>query len=477
MYFFLLFLKLFKEIVKKSDITNVKNTKDNIMKSKNKILLSLITLAALFGGCNSSTGNTSPLQTKSALTTLAATQTAAGNNEQNNTEQNLNDFYTPGIDSIVHLVDAEMLQLDADNIQWDLNDSIISYLWTDMDDNILSETNELNRTLYYDPVFDPDDEGMTKYIKTITVATENGNTLSKNYIVYVHKESLSTGQAVLGPIAGAHFTLQKRNSDEIIAEGTTTQGNGVDVMSAGLIPLDNTLLASLEEGYYILSVSGGEDIDREDDGQWDEFVTPNQGTFHAVVTAEELRRGTYHVSVLTEFFYLNLQRLGELQGQTDAQLADNLKEHAKLILKEDVDGDGDIDYADIMRWQPSDDKDKVQELYESLIAKYANLILSGDHADDDSWYTDYAQDDSVNPGLPSLPAGAMLTDPILTNIYDAEGKLIGQISESGAYWVKFYYDEEGYLEKRVYRLGSTTTTTYYDKAGNITSEDVEQTGK
>ena len=278
---------------------------------------------------------------------------------------------------ILNTVDGDTIHLIAKKGSFDLNGTIVSYVWTDMDDNVLSQTKALDRTLYYDANHDLG-SGVTKYIKTITVTNDQGQSASKSYTIYVHKEALNGAQALLGPLSQAHYTLTKLHDTSPIAEGTTTQGNGTNVNTAGLILISDEVLNGLEDGYYLMKVSGGKDIDRDDNLVWDTSPTVNKGTLYAIVTAQQLKSETYKVNIFTHGVYAFLKETEILDTLSDEELTQKLDDLAKEVIAVDLDGDTQIRYSDILSWNPVTDKEKLMVDYESEVLPLVNQILGTD---------------------------------------------------------------------------------------------------
>ena len=500
------------------------------MTSKNKMILSAITAIALLGGCGSDTQNKTTMETKSIQKkndTLFLSVAQAQNVADADTDMEMDiGLENPNIVSVLHLIDGEQLDLDAEWIAWETNSPLKSVIWRDMDGNTLSTTHTLHRPLYYDAHYDPDGKGVTKYIKTVTVTDTTGATFSKSFIVYVHKDLSGSAQALLGPLASAYYRVQPRIGSDVLAEGVTTPGDGVHVETAGRIFLDDESRSKVTDGYYVVTVAWGKDVDRDDDGQWDTTPTPNAGKLHTVVDAETLKSGDYHVSVLTEFFFFHMAAIGDLESMDDAQIKDELDRHARDIIKTDVDGDGEIDYMDVLHWDPAKDMDKIGEGYRANIESLPEKFLAGYDplADLNNPY----DDENSQPGsceMRPLPEGAWVKEVGAKDVinsfddacrlvkqvqgrntqifeYDANGLLSYRYEDIGSNGQKdvpdheyfyengklvkhihyandhrevtrYYYDDEGYLYKSIldeFDNGRAVFETYYDHEGNVIKE-------
>lgn len=157
------------------------------------------------------------------------------------------------------------------------------------------------------------------------------------------------GQALLGPLAGAEVQFYRLPELDGPPLYTTITAAGPDIDTAGTFTLPRDLV---EEGrLYLVKVSGGEDLDANDDGTPDARPTVNAGTVHAVLTASQLRSNAFHVSAATEVIYQRLRYLIAADYPADTLLAE-INQRAALLLKQDVDGDGDRDGDDIAAWHP-----------------------------------------------------------------------------------------------------------------------------
>ncbi|MHC4859597.1 MAG: LVIVD repeat-containing protein, partial [Planctomycetota bacterium] len=179
------------------------------------------------------------------------------------------------------------------------------------------------------------------------------------------------GRAILGPIAGARVEIHPLANLEggPIFVGTTTTG-AID--DAGRVELNPA--AYSDDALYLVVVSGGEDIDVDDDGVADDVPTPVAGKVHAVMTGAQIKAGDWRVSVLTEVAYQSILYLLQA-GYDDAAILEALDQAASRLVKSDVTGDGKVDSDDLNKWDPLlfpahtllDDRQK-EELVEQIHA-------------------------------------------------------------------------------------------------------------
>lgn len=87
-----------------------------------------------------------------------------------------------------------------DNGSYDPDGTIEKYEWRDMDGILMSSTKNFDRTLYYRPQHDFNNDGTTRYVKTLYVTDNSGNVSSFPVEIIVHKSASNTPPTVnLGP--------------------------------------------------------------------------------------------------------------------------------------------------------------------------------------------------------------------------------------------------------------------------------------
>jgi hypothetical protein len=156
------------------------------------------------------------------------------------------------------------------------------------------------------------------------------------------------GRAVLGPIAGADYEIHLLSDLDAgpVATGVTTTG-AID--EAGRAEVDPGLFT--DAALYLVVVSGGEDIDVDDDGVADDVPTPVNGKVHAVMTGAQIKAGDWRVSVLTEVAYQSILYMLRA-GYDDAAILAALDQAATRLVKSDLTGDGKVDSDDLNTWDP-----------------------------------------------------------------------------------------------------------------------------
>ena len=98
---------------------------------------------------------------------------------------------------------------------------------------------------------------------------------------------------------------------------------------------------------YLLTASGGEDMDADSDGLEDRRYQPVSGRWRAIVQGSQLREGNYLVSVVTEALYQLVK--DDIDSLGDSQLLERLDELSAEFL-DDVNRDGRVDYEDALGW-------------------------------------------------------------------------------------------------------------------------------
>ncbi len=104
---------------------------------------------------------------------------------------------------------------------------------------------------------------------------------------------------------------------------------------------------------YLVTATGGKETDYDRDGKEDAPYTTVNGEWHAIMTGAQLQ-GRGMISALTEAAYQWL--LPHVDEMDDRQLLGNLDAFAQRVV-DDVNDDGTVDYADVLRWSRLFDQD------------------------------------------------------------------------------------------------------------------------
>ena len=164
-------------------------------------------------------------------------------------------------------------------------------------------------------------------------------------------------QAVLGPLAGAEIRAHRLDDLVTPVEGPLTADPSLtDLARAGTFRL--SLSGIPDDAWILVTASGGQDIDADDDGILDDSPTANSGTLHAVGKASDWRAGGLRINVLTEMAWQ--QVVSAAQAGDTARLAAGLQWAANVLLRQDLGIDGVLNYRDLLQFNPLDPlKDKV----------------------------------------------------------------------------------------------------------------------
>ncbi len=182
-------------------------------------------------------------------------------------------------------------------------------------------------------------------------------------------------QALLGPISEGDFSIKKLDTNIEITRGVTTAGEKPNIEDAGLIVIDQSIKDTLDAGFYLIEVTGGKDIDNNDNGVWDDTPTPNLGTLHGIMSDTQLKAGKFKVNILTEIVYQDIKTQLAIHNLTQEEISQRIDEKAKELLK-DVNGDGNIDASDIISWNPSSDKQKLKIDYDDKLKPIVHKVLN-----------------------------------------------------------------------------------------------------
>lgn len=166
-------------------------------------------------------------------------------------------------------------------------------------------------------------------------------------------DSTSGSQVILGPIVGATVSAALASNTANTIETTTTTGSATNLNSAGRFSLQ---LTGVTDGVWVLvSVTGGNDIDADDNGVLDATPTANQGTIRALGKAADWRSGNANITVLSEILVNRLLNGGiDLNTLTDSQVESGLNATSVQLLQTnaDVNGDNISNYQDILGFTP-----------------------------------------------------------------------------------------------------------------------------
>ncbi len=162
-----------------------------------------------------------------------------------------------------------------------------------------------------------------------------------------------------GSLAGAEVTLKNPNDLTSPLANARTDATG----AFRLEPPQNPA----RQGFRLVEVAGGEDGPPGADTPY-----ANKGAIHALVRDQQLGTRAVNVSILTDIAWRYSR--AQIARWTDEDLSDRLNEIAATLLSQDLDGDGDIDYDDLLAFDPRQDTH-----LEALNFDYRELLSQGDN--------------------------------------------------------------------------------------------------
>ncbi len=211
-------------------------------------------------------------------------------------------------------------------------------------------------------------------------------------------------QASLGPISGARVRLYRADEADdanrtILYVGESTVST--DINKAGIIRLpvpsprdpnwneqEQAFMEKIADydGDFILEVSGGVDIDRDDDWQVDSHFTRVNGTLHLILSKEQLLKNDYKVNILTEIAY---QVSRDLIGKhyDPIRLHERLDDVARRVLVEKLypDATEPIGRKDLMWWIPASHKNWLLKPYDSTLEPIVQKVYAGEDIAEDAY--------------------------------------------------------------------------------------------
>ena len=205
--------------------------------------------------------------------------------------------------------------------------------------------------------------------------TVDGNDISDVNVTCV----TPSGIAQLGLLDGANVKIYKLNSDgnKSLLYTDTTLGGGITTagrFNAHVNDLENDVI-------YLYEVSGGTDIDANDDGILDDTPTPNLGTVHLFAKGSDIKTlGSVRVTMASDIVYRKL--LCNLQTDPYAITSAEINSAIAKVIGKDINDDGLIDIFDILRFNSVTDARNLTKTYYSKRAE----IVAAIHSDDRFYY-------------------------------------------------------------------------------------------
>lgn len=201
------------------------------------------------------------------------------------------------------------------------------------------------------------------------------------------------GQVILaGPVSEASYEIRVPGVSRPLYRGFTTQGDGLDINSSGLITAikevvdmnisTEALFTLTKSEFYIIQASSGVDIDTNIDGVWDQKPLANNGKLHIIISPALLSNGAFKINILTEIIYQSMKELMESNLYSSDEIRAMIDERAQKLLLSienggDLNSDGIVNSDDIFLWTPIEYRDKLKVNYEKEIVPIINRVRDG----------------------------------------------------------------------------------------------------
>jgi len=246
-------------------------------------------------------------------------------------------------------------------------------------------------------------------------------------------------QAKLGPISGGRIVLYKATEahkvdKEILFEGLTTVSNEINKAGIILLPVPRPgdlpqtteevrLMSSIlnYEGDFVLELSGGLDIDRDDDLVVDDQFTPVNGKLRLILSKESLLNNDFKLNILTEVAYqLTKDLLGD--NYDKARVQSRLDDIAKRVLVDKLypDAEQPLGRNDLFYWVPAAHKNWLLKDYDSWLEPMVNKVYLGQDLYTDAY--EFVYDKATSETVPLLQSQWF---PVSEDV--ASGTVIGHI--------------------------------------------------
>lgn len=152
----------------------------------------------------------------------------------------------------------------------------------------------------------------------------------------------SKNNAVMGPLRDATVNIYRFGDLNKSIETVKTDKFGAFSVKLDKIPDDELLL---------VTVSGGYDIDSNDDGILDESPVKNNGTIHALATKNDLKNGKCNVTLVSEVIFQYIKPYLNDPHYTQEDIKNMIKVLTKYFVK-------DNNYSSLLKFNPIDKKSK-----------------------------------------------------------------------------------------------------------------------
>ncbi|MFK8048865.1 MAG: hypothetical protein AB8B81_10565 [Halioglobus sp.] len=202
---------------------------------------------------------------------------------------------------------------------------------------------------------------------------------------------------LVGPVVGARVFIETLRDGVSVVQGELTAGpqevsdaigqelwDSLDA-KAKLIMQGGIQVSGSElknKTFYLVTATGGVDMDFNGDGQEDSNGVPVARPLHAILTGRQLKKGA-RVNLMSEAIYQNIK--DEIDDLSDQGLRDLLNERAARVVG-DVNGDGTRNHLDVVKWSQVAGNHKYKGstvLFDRLVRSYGDSIYTDGVRDTD----------------------------------------------------------------------------------------------
>ena len=230
-------------------------------------------------------------------------------------------------------------------------------------------------------------EHPNSYKFTVTVNNEFGSSMQK---ILLHvKDSGKIGKAQMGRLSDSTvqiFRLNPNGTKEIIHTSTTKSEGSLNQI--GNFELKTELLEDQE--FYLYEISGGVDVDSNDDGVVDQNHTQNRGKLRLLSKGIWIKNAMHKVRVtpLSEMLY------SYVEDSKYSDLERDLNRYSRILLSDSLDEDSDIDAKDIIIFDPLNDKKRLYPTleYNNTYTTIVDKIRAGDSSYREKLFSSYIVD-------------------------------------------------------------------------------------
>lgn len=200
---------------------------------------------------------------------------------------------------------------------------------------------------------------------------------------------------LVGPVVGARVSIEGLRDGVSVSQGIVTAGPEEVIEGIGQElwdSLDARAKLIMQGGidvpgselknktYYLVTATGGVDMDFNGDGQEDFNGVRLERPLHAILTGKQLKKGA-RVNIMSEAIYQNIK--DEIDDLSDSELRKLLNDRAARVVG-DVNGDGNRGHLDVANWSQFVGNQKYKGatvLLDRLIRSYGSPIGSPTYTD------------------------------------------------------------------------------------------------